>query len=185
MKRHLIAALAATAVASPLLAWTTTARAQDPNGYYYAPTTVVPPRAESTYAGPNRALLTTGLISFTGAYVPSVIVGAESSQPADHHLYVPVVGPWLDLADRPGCGIRSIGCDRETTNKVLIIASGVFQGAGVLTTLSSFIFPEHSTTVTTAGTDTKQAAAADKPSVHVTPTDLGAGGYGLAAYGGF
>jgi hypothetical protein len=194
MKRHLIAAFAAAAVASPLLAWATTAHADDANGYNDQPTPVtpvtpivpvVPARAESTYGGPNRALLSTGLISFTGAYVPAVIVGAESTSQVDHRLYIPVAGPWINLAERPGCGDRGTNCDRETTNKVLVIASGVFQGAGVLTALSAFLFPEKSQTVAVVGQNQPKPADAKKVSVHVAPTELGSNGYGLTAFGGF
>ena len=142
-------------------------------------------RAESTYTGPSRALLTTGLVMFTGAYVPAVIVAATNEQPADNHLYVPVVGPWIDLADRPPCGVRSIGCDTETTNKALLIASGAFQGAGVLLALSSLVFHEHGGYVTTARNHSPKTARAEKPSLHLAPAEVGSGGYGLAAFGGF
>ena len=43
-------------------------------------------------------------MTFTLAYVPAVLVAQQSTQSADNHLYVPVVGPWVDLADRPTCG---------------------------------------------------------------------------------
>jgi hypothetical protein len=186
MKPHLIAAIGAVAAG---VAFTTTARADDTN-YYYQP---APVGAETSgYSGPNRALLTTGLVAFTGAYVPAVIVAAESDRSVDHHLYVPVVGPWLDLANRPGCGIGSIGCDTETTNKLLIILSGVFQGVGVLGTVGAFIFPEHAVVATASNDDSDKdkkeknvATHADKPTFHLTPAQFGTAGYGLAAFGGF
>lgn len=136
-----------------------------------------PAAEQTTYAGPNVALMTSGLVTFGLTYVPSVIVAAESSRPADHHLYVPVVGPWLDLGDRPACGPGSIACDRETTNKVLLIGDGVLQGLGVVATVAGLLVPQPATVVTTAEND--------KPSVHVTPAEFGSGGYGVAAFGKF
>jgi hypothetical protein len=129
-----------------------------------------------TYTGPSRSLIGTGLVTFGLAYIPAVIVGAKSNQEADRHLFVPVAGPWLNLANRPRCGPESLPCDTETTNKVLLGVDGIFQGIGVLTTLAGFFTPEHETEVlTTTG----------KPSVHVAPARMGAGGYGLTAFGAF
>jgi hypothetical protein len=136
-----------------------------------------------TYTGPNRALISTGLVTFGLSYVPAVIVAGTSSQPADNHLYIPVAGPWLDLADRPACGapvsdaaaMPSIPCDMETTNKVLLGVDGVFQGIGALTTLVGLLSPEHEEEAVTTG----------KPTLHVTPARMGKGGYGIAAFGNF
>jgi hypothetical protein len=134
-----------------------------------------------TYTGPNRALISTGLVTFGLAYVPAVIVAGTSSLPADNHLYIPVAGPWLNLADRPACGAPSevataaIPCDMETTNKVLLGVDGVFQGIGALTTLVGLLSPEHEEEAVTTG----------KPTVHVTPARMGKGGYGIAAFGNF
>lgn len=137
----------------------------------------VVPVGETTqsYTGPNRALVGTGLVTFGLSYIPAVIVASQSDQQADHHLYVPVVGPWLDLVNRPACGPESVQCDTETTNKVLIGVDGVFQGIGALTTIVGFLAPEHETEVVTTS----------KPSVHVSPARMGAGGYGLTAFGNF
>jgi hypothetical protein len=136
------------------------------------------PEVRSGYAGPNRALLGTGIVTFGVAYVPAVVVAGESSQSVDHHLYVPVVGPWLDLANRPGCGPGSIACDTETTNKVLLATDGIFQGLGVISVVAAFLSPEHERAVVETG-------STDKPTLHVSPAQIGAGGYGLRAFGQF
>jgi hypothetical protein len=144
-------------------------------------TAVTAPAAETTggYAGPNRALLGTGFVTFAAAYIPAVAVAAGSDLHEDHHLYVPVAGPWLDLANRPMCAANSPACDNETTNKVLLGVDGAFQGIGALTTLAGFLAPENGTgTMTTT-------AAAEKPSVRLSPARMGAGGYGVTAFGDF
>jgi hypothetical protein len=162
-------ALAASIV---LTALASTARAQQ---------TVIaapPPRVERVeYAGPNRALIVTGLITFGVPYVTSAIVAAESSHPGDKHLWVPVAGPWLDLANRGGCPVESTSCDAETTNKVLLIGNGVLQAAGALQLIGAFVFPEH-----TIG---YVQASAVTPEMWISPMRLGQDSYGLGATGRF
>lgn len=128
------------------------------------------------YTGPNRRLIASGLITFGASYIPALIVAGTSDTSADHHLYVPIVGPWLDLGDRPGCGSGHIGCDTETTDKVLLVVDGIFQGIGAVTTVWGFLSPERHEVVKTA--------EPEKPSVHVSPTSVGSG-YGVTAFGSF
>jgi hypothetical protein len=181
MKPAHFAAGALAAIAA--VAWTGVSRAQDTTIVAQPSSpTVVPAAEHRVYTGPNRALLTSGLMAFGGTYIPSVIVAAESGRSADHHLYVPVAGPWLDLGTRPGCGSGSTGCDGETTNKVLLIGDGIIQGVGVVAVVMSFLVPERDEVVTATA---KNTAKNDDTSVHVTPAQVGRGGYGLAAFGNF
>jgi len=97
----------------------------------------VAPRGDVVeHTWPNRPLLTTGIVVLGATYGASVIVGAASSRDTDHKLYVPVVGPWLDLKD------RNCPCDHETLNKTLLIGSGVLQGIGALDIVLGLIVPE-------------------------------------------
>jgi hypothetical protein len=107
-----------------------------------------------------------------------VVVAAANSNSFDNNLYIPLVGPWLDLRSRPGCsGPGEADCSgRENGSRALLVLSGVFQALGVMTAAVGLIVPEKRHTVITA--------KADKPSVHVTPA-LVRNGYGLAAYGSF
>ena len=125
---------------------------------------------------PNRTLLSTGIGVFVVSYGATAIAGAISDRDADKNLFIPVVGPWMDLGDR-GCESRSCG-NREDVNKAMIITSGVLQGAGVLMAVGSLIIPE-STTVTE-----KRTTAKAKPEVRVTPVSFGAGA-GVGAVGRF
>jgi hypothetical protein len=159
------------------LTWTTPSFAQGTTVVTTQP--AAPAETITTgYSGPNRALVGTGLVTFGLSYIPALIIASESGQSSDHHLYVPVVGPWLDLGDRPSCGAGSIACDNETTNKVLIAADGVFQGLGVVAVVVGLLTPEHQEVITTAKAETK-------PSLHLTPAQFGSGSYGLAAFGKF
>jgi hypothetical protein len=131
----------------------------------------------SEYRGPDRRLISSGLATFGLSYVPALIVAGTSDVSADHHLFVPIAGPWLDLGDRPGCGAGHIGCDTETTYKVLLVFDGIFQAIGASTAIWGFLQPEHHQVVTTA--------KADKLTLHVLPAAVGPSAYGMAALGSF
>jgi hypothetical protein len=184
MRGHRTVRGAAVAAAAGLacIVGTRAASAQQTNIVTPQPAVRVVEKAE-TYTGPNRALISTGLVTFGLSYVPAVIVAGTSSNPADNHLFIPVAGPWLDLADRPACGTApieaaasaAIPCDMETTNKVLLGVDGVFQGIGALTTLVGLLSPEHE----------EEPVLTGKPTLHITPARMGKGGYGIAAFGNF
>ncbi len=88
---------------------------------------------------PNRPLLITGLVVLGGSYGASAIVGAASSREADDKLFVPVVGPWLDLKERD-CDVNA--CSHESLNKALLIGSGALQGIGAFSVVLSLVIPE-------------------------------------------
>ncbi len=142
-------------------------------------TVVVPTPAQAAQTtevdtGPNMALLTTGLVSFGIAYGSSVIVASQSNHQGDNRLYVPILGPWLDLADRGGCNnLNNSACDGETTNKVLLVIDGVVQGAGAIAVVGGIL---------TAGSSGHTTTVADTK-VHFAPVSYGAGSPGLAAFG--
>ena len=98
---------------------------------------------------PNGALIGSGLVMFGASYLPSVIVAAESRRAGDTTLYMPVAGPWMNLAQRDSkCpGGR---CANDMPNKVLLVADGLFQGFGALQVLGGFLFPTTRTVTQTA-----------------------------------
>lgn len=126
---------------------------------------------------PNRTLLSTGVGIFVVSYGASAVAGAISDRESDKNLFIPVVGPWMDLADR-NCSTAEPCGNREDINKAMLITSGVVQGAGVLMALGSLIIPE-----TTSVTE-RRTTAKNKPSVAVSPVSFGAGG-GIGAIGRF
>ena len=131
---------------------------------------------EETTSGyaPNPYLLTSGLLVFGVPYIASVIVASSSDHYGDSHLYVPIAGPWMDLADRGPTN----GNDTEATNKVLLGINGVFQALGALEMVGAFVFPE-TRMVTTV------PATALTPEMVVSPAKMGEGGYGVAAVARF
>jgi hypothetical protein len=159
MKKHLILAAA--------LAGATT--------YTSAPASAQS-RETVTTTGPSRELLHSGIFALGVPYVISVIVAANSDRSEDKHLYIPVAGPWMDFANRGGCGREGQpSCDAETAYKVLLIGSGILQGVGALEIVGSFLFPE---------TRTVTRAKSERPVV-VSPYYAGTGTFGLSAFAKF
>jgi hypothetical protein len=128
--------------------------------------------------GTGGTLLLAGVVTFGLSYVPAVMTASESTFALDKQLYVPVVGPWLDLANRPNCGVGSLPCNSEIANQALLIVDGFFQGLAVIQVLAGLGAVAHDTATAVAKVD-------DTPTVHVRPAQVGAGGYGLAAIGKF
>ena len=111
----------------------------------------------------NAPVFMTGAVVFAGSYGASVIVSDQSSHPGADRLNVPLVGPWLALNDWGDCPIDRPSCDQNTTDKVLLVADGVFQAAGLITMVDGILMPSHHLIA---------HRYADK-GVHVTPTHNG------------
>jgi len=122
----------------------------------------------------NRPLLTAAILLSFVTYVPAFGVAAESNRPSDNpNLFVPVLGPWLDLGQRDCYGTR--GCVNDGGDRALLVLDGLGQGIGVLTVLTSFFVPERHSRVW------YRVAKSD---VLVVPSAIGSG-YGLSARGRF
>lgn len=113
-------------------------------------TTVIAPQPEGTEVSDewNAPVFATGALVFAGSYAASAVVAGTSSHVGADRLYVPVVGPWLALNDWGNCPIEQPRCDNNTTDKVLLVADGVFQAAGVITMVSGLLSPSHHTVYT-------------------------------------
>ena len=93
---------------------------------------------------PNYELIAGGTLLFVSAYGFSAMTASASPVAADEHLFIPVVGPWLDLAERPRCdNIKTHpACETEGANKAMLVASGLTQSLGVLLVLGGVLFPK-------------------------------------------
>lgn len=130
---------------------------------------------------PHRPILAAGALGFLAGYVPAMVVAGLSPHEGDKRLWIPVVGPWLDLADRPMCGngVGRTGCGTEAFNDIMLIASGVAQSAGVAAMVASLFIPEERSVTTMTG-----KAVPQKPfQIRFTPASLGRGAPGVAAVG--
>ncbi len=134
-----------------------------------SPTYTSPPRESTvltTGKRPNRPILFTGGALFIGTYATTAAITAGSNTKEDHDLYLPVVGPWINLANRSCEGDCTATHNRNT---VLIAGSGVLQGVGVGMVLASFLIPEKVATATIAAGPVK---------MQVVPTAGGMGAVG-------
>lgn len=113
-----------------------------------APIVQTTPEYETHTDAWNAPLFTSGALVFVASYGASVVVAATSENDdvdrGNGRLYVPVVGPWLALNDRPDCPVEQEACDMETTKKVLLVADGVLQAGGVVAMVAGLLSPtEH------------------------------------------
>jgi hypothetical protein len=115
------------------------------------------PEYRIVYDSYNAPVFASGALVFAVSYGASVITAATTDNDrGNHRLYVPVVGPWLALNDRGSCDITRAACDHETTAKVLLIADGVFQAAGIVGMLDGILQPSaHREVLTTGKIDQK------------------------------
>lgn len=144
--------------------WSSTAAAQDGQP--------VPEQVQRQLVRPNFPLLVGGATMIAVTYLPGVVVAATSDHDGDKNLYIPLVGPWIDLIDRGGCGTS---CETEAAYKTLLVASGVAQLVGTGLVFASFLVPE------------KRERTIYSPSSRplVVPTQMGRAGAGLAVIGRF
>ncbi|MBA3454955.1 MAG: hypothetical protein H0T42_17835 [Deltaproteobacteria bacterium] len=190
MKPRLVCALCALLLPSSALAEPVPVPAADPVVIINQPTaqprsvlrrSVLEPQYETVYDDYNAAVFTTGALIFAGSYGASVVAAADASadnrERGFNRLYIPLAGPWLALADRGDCPVTSAACDTETTTKVLLVADGIFQAAGVLAMIDGILEPSsHRVQVRNTKLDTK---------VRVTPATVGTGDPGVAVFGRF
>jgi hypothetical protein len=169
---RLAAALATAAIAFFVLS---DAAAQEALPLGQPPPEATLPSRDVTH--PNRKMLVAAAIVGGAPYVISAGIAVESNHPGDGYLGIPLAGPWIDLAVRPPCDVTS-NCSTESSNRVLLVASGMLQAVGALTLVAAFVYPETVRLVTLA----KNASGA---SLAVTPAALGRHGYGLSAVGHF
>jgi hypothetical protein len=175
----LCAVLAATS-------WTSASFAQDnENGLEQGisvPPPPPPPAVEGSRSETKDTLLGTGLFLLAVSYLPAVSVAASSSIAADQHLYAPLAGPWIDLAQRPVC-TPPANCEAEQTNRALLETSGILQGVGAFLTLVGLLTGDDDDLQRPP--PPKHVNEAKANPVHVTPAQFGSAGYGVAAFGKF
>ncbi len=172
-----------------LLTWASVAAADDPPSNVVTSTSQMPPDqnrpeirtsqpsdlpAADTVRWVNRPLLITSSVLLVATYVPAAVIGYTSDRPSDqNNLYYPVVGPWMDLANR-NCDTRP--CGRDGVAKALLVLDGIGQGLGALGVITSFFLPDKVT---------HNWYLIGNNNVHVAPTHVGATGYGIGAAGVF
>jgi hypothetical protein len=133
------------------------------------------PEGTTTQSPINRPLLATSLVLLGGTYLAAAVDGAVSGRQADrNNLLYPVVGPWMDWANRD-CGTPGKCNSNEGGYKALLILGGIGQGLGAIGVVTSLFLPEKTTrNWYFIGSDSFRAA----------PSMVGTG-YGVGAVGRF
>jgi hypothetical protein len=137
---------------------------------------------------PNPPLFVAGLTSLAIGYAPALGVAIGSDHKGDDQLFIPVVGPWLDIGKR-GCSGVTVptgdgpfevasgqNCGSSDIETAALIADGTIQGLGILQVVASLFVPEKRVTV---------VGSSQKPSFAVAPTSFAGRGAGAVAAGRF
>jgi hypothetical protein len=150
----------------------TTETTAAPYPYAYAPPSRGRYAEHVVERRPNTELLSTGTSLFIISYGASVVAGAVSGREEDKRLFIPVAGPWMDLAQRD-CRERECGLNEDIA-RAMIVTSGSVQGGSALMVLGSLVIPE------TVTVEERLSSA----KVKVLPVSFGAGA-GVGAVGRF
>jgi hypothetical protein len=145
----------------------------------YDPTASADREGGTTKVRPNRPLLITGSAIFLGSYAATAIQGAASPLDADRKNLIPLVGPWINMSERP-CNLNTNCSAKENANNALLIGSGIAQGAGIALVLLSLVVPE-----TKERSAMTAKAEPPKPEFRVLPASMGNAGAGAFAVGTF
>jgi|HubBroStandDraft_2_1064218.scaffolds.fasta_scaffold13058_2 hypothetical protein len=116
-----------------------------------------------------------GITTFAFSYVPAAVVAATSPRTFDRTLLVPVLGPWIDLTQRPAC---PSGVCPELAPKGLLILDGALQTASVLAVVFGLVSASPASATMTP-------SASLKPTIRLSPAPVGASGHGMVALGTF
>jgi len=120
-------------------------------------------------------MLVTSVLFLGGTYLASAVDGAVSGRDADRsNLFFPVVGPWMDYANRD-CGVPQKCNANEGGYKALLVLDGIGQGLGALGVITSLFVPEKTT---------RNWYLIGGSQFHAAPSPVGSG-YGLGAAGAF
>src|SRR5260370_13276476 len=109
---------------------------------------------------PNPPLFVSGLTSLAIGYAPALGVAIGSDHKGDDQLFIPVVGPWLDIGKR-GCNGVTVptssgpfevssgkNCGSSDIETAALIADGTIQGLGLIQVMASlFLSNERGTVV--------------------------------------
>ncbi|MDB4933828.1 MAG: hypothetical protein JWP87_800 [Labilithrix sp.] len=120
---------------------TTTTSADDVSASAPTPTVTSEPTPRESVTvydkrRPNKAVLITGTSFLVSTYATTAALAAANGPVADKDLYIPVVGPWINLAS------RDTNRPDNTRDSLLIAGSGVLQGLGAAMMVTSFFVPE-------------------------------------------
>ena len=142
----------------------------------------------------RRGLVIAGPIVFGVPYVLSMSVAASSRYSADRWLYAPVVGPFIDLAQRgddctrntvvtgPGMTSTYETCTEDSSTRFFLMFDGLMQTAGATMFILGLALPQH---ILVRDDAPFTGSSGSKFSWAVAPQRVGPTGYGVGLNGTF
>ena len=101
----------------------------------HADTTTIE-RREVTVS-PGAPLVASGTIALSLGYGVAVVVAVATTYDADRLLFVPIVGPWIDL------GLRPPSTAEENWARAGLVVDGVAQLAGLVLLVTGLVMKSH------------------------------------------
>ncbi len=102
------------------------------------PITYVPATDDSWSARVTSQEFLIGAGLFVAGYGGAILYGTQTSDDFGEAqfgaaLYVPVIGPWIELFSEPNCGIpgNNLVCQYDTAENLALAATGAAQIAGI------------------------------------------------------
>jgi hypothetical protein len=91
----------------------------------------------------------TGAVVLGMSYIPSAYVGLGSPRSSDQVLLAPLIGPWIDLANRGSCNQPQLPagvsipvdpCAEESAVRAALVTGGIIQAAGAILLIAGLPF---------------------------------------------
>jgi hypothetical protein len=98
---------------------------------------IVVERRPVTLTEPNVALTDTGIVTLALSYGVAAITGGASTYDKDRLLFIPIVGPWIDLANRPAGDCH---CGDEAAARIGLVVDGIFQAIGAIELIAGMLW---------------------------------------------
>jgi len=139
---------------------------------------------------PRKGLVISGSIIFGVPYFLSLSVAASSKTEADRWLYVPLLGPFIDLGNRKeSCSTIGNGnfgstttCSEDSSVRFFLMTDGLMQSAGALMLILGFALPQR---VLVRDDAPYVGATRSHFAWSIAPQKMGRAGYGLGFAGTF
>lgn len=127
MKHRIVTCSLAIALVATAIAGARDAQAQQ----------IVVERRPVTLTEPSAALTNAGIVTLALSYGVAAISGGASTYDKDRLLLIPIVGPWIDLANRPA---NDCHCGEEAAARIGLVVDGIFQAIGVIELVAGLIW---------------------------------------------
>ncbi len=121
----------------------------------------------------DRRAFATGAVAFGVGYA-AALIATTRDRDDDPRLAIPLLGPWLAVADREACARPARRCDDGAGAMAWLVGAGLLQAIGAFIVIDAGLFPIR----------VERTLAVAGRAVRIAPVAMGPGGRGLAVSGG-